>query len=146
MSKPPSAIQKLTQLLLTHESARLDSANGDVDRAVQACQKLREPLTKLAGTAGFSSLLSRALALSKRQAPALNGLQVEADGSLVGSNGVLQDVAVAKAERHGGEVLVAELLHLLVTLIGAPLTLSMVREAWPDVPAEHLTLRTEDNS
>ena len=36
----------------------------------------------------------------------------------------------------GAEVLVAELLGLLVTLIGETLTLSLVREAWPDASIE----------
>ena len=132
MSTTPPAIQNLARQLLAGELARVESSHGDADQAVLACEKLRVPLTKLIGAAGFSSLLSRALALAKRQAPSLEGLRVGSDGLLTGFNEVRQDSGAAEAARDWGVVLVAELLGLLVTLIGQPLTLSLVREAWPD--------------
>ena len=42
--------------------------------------------------------------------------------------------------RGGSELLIGELIGLLITFIGEPLTLSLVREAWPDVSIETLTL------
>ena len=67
----------------TTPAAHVESSNDDADQVVRACEKLRVPLTRLAGTTGFSSLLSRALALAMRQAPSLERLRVEADGSQV---------------------------------------------------------------
>ncbi|MDB5353630.1 MAG: hypothetical protein JWN24_83 [Phycisphaerales bacterium] len=144
MSTPPPTIQNLARHLLAGGPAHVESSNGDVTQAARACEKLRAPLTKLAGTAGFSSLLSRALALARRQTPSLQGLRVEADGSLAGINDIQQDADPAEAARHGGVILVAELLNLLVTFIGEPLTLRLVREAWPDASMEVMTLNTEE--
>ena len=149
MSTTPPAIQNLARQLLAGEPASVESSHGDADQAVRACEKLRAPLTKLIGAAGFASLLSRALALARRQAPALKGLRVGADGLLTGFNEVQQDSgaaeAAADAGRHWGAVLVAELLGLLVTFIGEPLTMSLVREAWSDASIESMTLSSEEN-
>lgn len=144
MSTTAPAIQNLARRLVASELARVSLSLGDADQAVRACEKLRVPLTRLAGAAGFSSLLSRALVLAKRQAPSLEGLRVEADGSLGGFTEGQHDSGAAEAARHGGVVLVAELLGLLVTFIGQPLTLSLVREAWPDVFVETITPSSEE--
>ena len=99
---------------------------------------MRVPLTTLIGAAGFSSLLARALSQARRQAPSLEGLQVQLDGSLVGFDTAQRDMS------DGGAILVAELLGLLVTFIGQPLTLNLVREAWPDATVETMTLSSEE--
>ena len=143
MSTSHPGIQNLVRKLLASEPAGLGSSHGDAGPAVRACEKLRVPLTKLIGGAGFSSLLSRALALAKRQAPWLEALRVEADGSLSGFNNQ-QDSGAADTARHGGEVLVVELLGLLVTFIGWSLMLSLVREAWPDAAVDTMIPDTEE--
>jgi hypothetical protein len=144
MSSTSPAIRDLAERLLASEPARAASNNGDADLAVRACERLRAPLTKLAGSAGFSSLLSRALALAKRQAPALDALYVAPDGSLLGSDELHDALEIAEAGRQGTVILLAEFLALLVTFIGAPLMLSLVREAWPEASSEILSLRTEE--
>ena len=144
MSTTPPAIQNLARRLLASEPARVGSSHGDADQAVLACERLRVPLTKLVGTAAFASLLTRALALASRQAPSLQGLRVGADGLLTGFNEVQQDSGTVEPARDWGAVLVTELLGLLVTLIGQPLTLNLVREAWPDASLETLTLSDEE--
>lgn len=126
-------IENLARQLLGRELASVEASHVDADHAVRACEKLRGPLTKLTGAAGFASLLSRAVTLAKRRAPALERLRVGADGTLGGCNEIQPDLDSADAARHGGVVLLAEMLGLLVTLIGEPLTLGLVREAWPDV-------------
>jgi hypothetical protein len=143
MSTPSPATQKLARQLLAGASAGAESS-GDAAQIVRTCEKLRAPLTKFAGTAGFASLLSRALALAKRQAPSLEGLWVLGDGTLMGFKEIPQDLAAADATRQGGIILVTELLGLLVMFIGEPLTLSLVREAWPDASIETLTSKTEE--
>lgn len=136
---------KLARRLLAGEAARAGWSHGDVEQAVRACENMRVPLTKLIGSAGFSSLLSRAVALAKRQAPWLEGLRVEADGSLAGLEELQPDSGAPEAARHGGAILVAELLGLLVTFIGQPLTLGLVHEAWPDASLETMTPGIEEN-
>jgi hypothetical protein len=98
---------------------------------VQVCEKLRLLLSKLAGAAGFQSLMSRALAMAKAEVPSLEAVQVRADGSLAGFDGGGQNQH-AGAIGQGGVVVVAQLLGLLVTFIGDSLTLRLVRDAWPD--------------
>ena len=113
---------------------------------MRACDKLRIPVTRLAGAAGFSSLLSRALTMAKRQVPELAGLRVSADGSLERFQEISRDRNTVEAVRPGGAVLLAELLGLLVTLIGKPLTLSLVSEAWPNMALETMAPNTAGNN
>jgi hypothetical protein len=126
----PEIYSLARRLLADSEPEHAESSHEHADQVVRTCEKLRVPLTKFTGNAGFVSLLSRALVLAKRQVPELKGLRVAADGSLEGYQNISPDLALV---RHGGEVLLAELLNLLVTLIGLSLTLSLVSEAWPDV-------------
>ena len=91
----------------------------------QVCDKLRRPLTTLAGAAGFRSLLARALTLAKRESPVLGAWEVEANGSLLVLNG---------EAAQSGEVLIAHLIGLMITFIGEALTLQLVRDVWQDLP------------
>jgi len=122
--------------LVAGVSAQADSSGRDAIQVVRACERLRIPLIRLAGTGGFSSLLCRALAMAQRQVPGLAGLRVGADGSLEGFEEISRDEDAAEAARRGGVVLLAELLGLLFVLIGEPLTLILVSEIWPEVSLE----------
>jgi hypothetical protein len=90
--------------------------------------RLRLPLSKLAGIAGFRSLMSRALVMAKAELPSLVSISVLEDGSLKKLDCPEQD----RMDDGKGEIVVlAHLLGLLVTFIGEPLTLQLVRDAWP---------------
>jgi hypothetical protein len=93
-------------------------------------EKLRHPLSTLVGTAGFRSLLMRALTLAKREAPILDGVQVKDDGSL--------EVLTGEA-MEAGEVLIAHFIGLLETFIGEVLTLRLLHDVWPDLPIFDIT-------
>ena len=98
---------------------------------MRVCEKLRISLTRFVGADGFTALLRRALALARADVPSLQTVKVTADGRLEG----LEEFA-ADSENAGVEAataITAHLLGLLVTFIGEPLTLRLVREAWPDV-------------
>ncbi len=75
-----------------------------------------------------SRLIRATLALARAEVPALQRIEVKPDCSIFeqlaadSSNGAT-DAAVA---------IIAHLLGLLVTFIGAPLTVRLVGEAWPD--------------
>jgi len=87
-------------------------------------------LSKLTGAAGFHALLSRALSLARQEAAWLSGLEITPQGSLTFRPEV--EALVAKDEvTEGGAALVAELLGLLITLIGETLTLRLLRDVWP---------------
>ncbi len=134
MSAFPSGMGELTRRLLAFEAEHAPRSDGHVDEAVQVCDKLRGPLSKLAGVFGFTTLLSRALALAKREVPSLQAVKVRPDGSLEGWVKAGRDRDQDEGSMAtGGEVLVARLLGLLVTFIGEALTLRLVHEAWPDL-------------
>ena len=96
------------------------------------CEKLRGPLGKLMGVGGFRSLLARSLALAGAEVPWLGTLQIKADGSLEGLNE--SEVKLDwSATAEGEVVLVAQLLGLLVTFIGAGLTQRLLHDVWPEL-------------
>jgi hypothetical protein len=143
MSTTSPEIQDLARRLLAFEAAHENSSDGRVDVAVQVIEELRTHLIRLTGVDGFRSLLSRALTLAKARVPSLNMVQVSADGSLEGFD-VIERSQEAGAAVQAGIVLVANLLELLVTFIGAPLTLRLVRDKWPDASMDGADLRTEE--
>jgi hypothetical protein len=94
-------------------------------------------LAKLTGKAGFHALLARALALAGAEVPRLCAVTIKADGSLeeLGQPG---PQAAQKKNADRSVVLPAQLLGLLGAFIGEHLTLSLVRETWPDLAAGDL--------
>ena len=96
-------------------------------------EKLRLHLTTLMGNVGFRALLSRALALASAEVPWLHVVHVKADGSFGGLDELGTQVGPEKIAE-GSVVLHAQLLGLLVALIGGSLTLRLVREMWPKIP------------
>ncbi|HEX5444639.1 MAG TPA: hypothetical protein VFW87_12445 [Pirellulales bacterium] len=131
--------------LLAFEASRGASCDAHADQAIRVCEGLRAPLSKLAGPASYRALVSRALALAKAEAPALGLLRVGADDQLEGFEQLEQHPDAGVAEQ-GGVALVAHLLGLLVTLIGEPLTLSLVHGAWPDAALAGINSQIEAKS
>ena len=122
-------MRALAERLIAFE-ARGNNAFGTNSRAAfgGVVEKLRPPLASLTGGAGFRSLLSRALALVKDDVRWLRAVHVKPDGSLECPDLTQLD----KGEIARGEVaLIAQLLALLVTFIGEPLTLRLVEDVWP---------------
>ena len=127
---PPVSLQ-LARRLLTYEAAVSKNSESTESAAWRVCEKLRQPLCSLAGVAGFRSLLSRALALARAEAPSLGAVQVGADGSLKGLDDLepQNDENLSKA---GGAILIAQLLGLLLTFVGEGITLRLVQNVWPE--------------
>ena len=143
MSTASPRIQDLARRLLSFEAAHDNSSDARVDVAVQVIEELRVRLIRLAGVDGFRSLLSRALAQAKAEVASLNMVHVRPDGSLEGFDGIEQSKEAGVAGQ-AGIILVAHLLELLVTFIGAPLTLRLVRDKWPDASMDGSDLRAEE--
>jgi len=143
MSTASPQNRELARRLIGFEAARASSSDAPVDAAVLVIGELRLRLTRLAGVEGFRSLLSRALTLSKAEVPSLNIVRISSDGSLEGFDGI-EGSEEAGAATQAGIVLVAHLLELLVTFIGAPLTLRLLRDKWPDASMDGVDLRTEE--
>ena len=125
--------------LTAHEAAVSRSADKGVSAAFAVPDKMRIPLATLMGNGGHRALLMRTLALAGSEVIWLKNSRVAADGSLegpappapVGSEEVLK----------GGIVLAAQLIGLLVAFIGERLTLQLVREVWPKIPARDLKFK-----
>jgi hypothetical protein len=126
MSTPPPVTRDFARRLIALESARGGPPGPPAGGAARVCDRLRAPLARLAGAAGYRALLSRALALAKAEVASLSSVQVGVDGSLEGFGGAGGD---------DGAAVVAHLLGLLATLIGEPLTRHLVLDAWPDAAA-----------
>jgi hypothetical protein len=127
MDKPAASMRDLARRLL---AASRTASDPQVPEAVLVNERLRIYLTQIAGADGFASLLRRALALASAEVPALRSTRVSADGHLEGF-----ELLAGHAGSVGDEAAVAitaHLLGLLVTFIGEPLTLKLVREAWPE--------------
>lgn len=121
-------MQDMARRLLAFEAAHAP-AGGPPGDAVRAWDRLRAPLVRLAGVAGYRSLVARALALAAAEAACLGPVRTREDGSLEGFDASAMDGGAEAA-------IVAQLLGLLVTFIGEPLTRQLVREAWPDAPLD----------
>ena len=127
--------RELAQRLLAYEAGVSSAALPNTPAACRVCDKLRRPLTTLAGAAGFRSLLARALTLAKQESPALGAWEVKADGSLEGMNGEVTP---------SGAVLIAHLVGLMITFIGESLTLRLLHDVWPDLPDANVTFERNE--
>ncbi len=138
MNSATPAIRELARRLIALEAAHGANSTASGRESARACEKLQVPLARLAGAAGYRSLISRAIAVAKAEFPALDPVQVRMDGSLEG----LEEIA-QKDVQAGTSVLI-QLLSLLVTFIGEPLTRVLVRDAWPDATVEKTDLQVEE--
>jgi hypothetical protein len=69
--------------------------------------------------------------MAKAEVPSLVSVQVGDDGSLVGLNAPEHNQE-SEGSDEAGVVVVAQLLGLLVTFIGEPLTVRLVRDVWSE--------------
>jgi hypothetical protein len=125
----PNARETATQLL-AYETGAGEPPDASFLPAIRVCEKLRRPICTLAGSTGFNALLGRALNLAKAQDPQLAGTRVQLDGSLEGFN-----EPRIHEDGPAGLVLIEQLLSLIHAFIGQDLTLRLMAEVWPDLPA-----------
>jgi hypothetical protein len=138
MSKASPAMLNLAQRLLAIEVKHVHGIDHEVECVVNVLSKLRQPLTKFAGPVGYSSLLSRALALAKAQLPELQMISIQADGSVTGFQNPEQYAA--------GVEIVAQLLALLAIFIGESLMVTLLLDAWPSESFDKVDLSSEVKS
>ena len=129
MDAPSSSMRDLARRLL---AASRSASDPHVHEAVVVIEKLRIILTKFAGAEGFASLLRRALKLTSADVPALQSVKIGTDGRLEGFEQIVADKGTGAAGDEAAVAITAHLLDLLVTFIGEPLTLTLVRAAWPN--------------
>ena len=100
-----------------------------------AIEKLRISLTRFAGADGFVSLLRRALVLARAEVPSLESVKIGPDGHLEGFEPIADS---ANAGVEAAIAIIVQLLGLLDSFIGEPLTRRLLREAWPDITLNEL--------
>jgi hypothetical protein len=125
-------MRNLVRSLIAAERRKSDSQDTDARAAFRVCEKLRQSISALAGVVGFRTLLTRAVALAKADAPWLAQLKIEPSGSLSIPDSVDRDTDESAAAK-GGEALVAQVLELLATFIGEALTRRIVQQIWPKI-------------
>lgn len=92
------------------------------------------------GDGGHRALLMRSLALAGAEVRWLREIGVGIDGSLEGLDSIREPITPDDA-LNGGVVLVAHLIGLLVAFIGERLTLQILGEVWPKMPAKDLNFK-----
>jgi hypothetical protein len=130
MDTPSSTIRDLARRVLAIEAASQSATDAVAHEAVRVNEKVRDSVTRVAGSDGFTTLLRRALALARADVPTLETVKLKPDGSLAGLEGLAVDATNGVPE--AAVAITTHLLGLLVTFIGQPLTLRLVRDAWPD--------------
>jgi hypothetical protein len=143
MDAPSSSMRDLARRLL---AASQSASDPHVHEAVAVIEKLRIILTRFAGAEGFASLLRRALLLTSADVPSLQSVKIGADGRLEGFEQRAGDKSTGVAGDEAGVAITAHVLELLVTFIGERLTLTLVREAWPDISMAEEHSRIEAHS
>lgn len=126
---PHPKTRDFARRLLVYEAAAGNSSASNIPAVFLVSEKLRRPLSTLAGVIGFRSLVARALTLAKSEVHSLNTVRVNPDGSLEGLSELHSDETA-----EAGVMLIAQLLGLLSTLIGESLTLRLVQDVWPNLP------------
>ncbi|MBC8087185.1 MAG: hypothetical protein H7Z40_07940 [Phycisphaerae bacterium] len=121
-----------------------EDGSGSVEQAVtNVTERLRLALTKFAGADSFASLLRRSVMLASAEVPALRAVKLGANGRLTGLDDAITDAAGADA---AALAISTNLLELLNTFIGTPLTIKLIHTAWPDITFDTHQAGTEDEA
>lgn len=142
------SVQGLAHKLLLLERSTIASGLTDIQLSLSVCAKLQIPLTRFAGPVGFSSLLSRALALASVDSQSLQNIYLGPDGVLRFSeaSNTMPTLKHADANLNEGSLLIAHLLALIKTFIGEHLMITLLCDAWPNVSFDKVELDIEEKS
>jgi hypothetical protein len=138
-------MRDLAQRLMACEANASNTSESAELIILRVYEKLRKSLGEFAGSAAFRSLASRALAMARSEIPSLQAVQVAEDGALKGlgyglGHGLSEfgPQIHFEEDRHGeqpigddGIAVIARLLGLLLIFVGEPITLRLLRNAWP---------------
>jgi hypothetical protein len=139
MSKASSQMRRFARRLMAYETTlRSEFPEGAGRATFQVIDELRPQLVNLMGIDGLRGFLSRAIALGSEEVRWLRAVHVKADGALEGFE---EHAQLAPGQFAEGKVaLLAQLLGMLVALIGVRLTLRLVLDVWPKLSLGDLNL------
>jgi hypothetical protein len=125
------AVDDLVRRLLEHEAGGASDTDSLAAAAERACHKLSGELETLVGRGGVCALFGRAAGLSKREFPYLANIRLQPDAPLSfdALRESLRGRDAAEVEA-ASALLLANLLGLLVNLLGEDLGLRPVRSVW----------------
>jgi hypothetical protein len=126
----------IAERLINYETPRNDSSKTKGIAPFRVTERLRPHLATLMGHGGFRALLARALALARTEVSWLRAVEVNTDGTLDGLDKLQARLKPADF-LEGRVVLLAQLLGLLVAMIGPGLTSRLVGEVWPQLAADN---------
>ncbi len=134
---PPPMMRDWARHLLAAESVASASSEQTEPAALLVYEKLRRQLCAPVGVDGFRALAARALARAKSEAPGLSTVQLTAEGCLRGL-GELESQTDPGKNGEVGVVLIAHLLGLFLTFLGAATTRRLVEDVFPllEAPSE----------
>ncbi|MFZ3200573.1 MAG: hypothetical protein WA175_05425 [Candidatus Acidiferrales bacterium] len=141
----PNNLRFSTNLPLRHFAQRLVAYEAVGGNAIEArvsaegrpavlfavYEKLCEPLATLMGTAGLRVMVTRALREGKQEVPWLGALLINTDGFIESAEETAQ--LDNKEILEGEAIFVSKLFGLLITFIGATVTLHLVQGLWSGV-------------
>jgi len=136
-------MRDLAQRLLAYEADADKSSRPMESVTLRTYEKLRQCLVAFAGEAGFQSIAARALMIAQVEVPSLCAVQVTANGTLQRLDDVEPQTKIDKDQSgyqksgedppsEEGTILIACVLGLLLIFLGEALTLSLLRNEWPD--------------
>lgn len=126
------ALDELVRRLVRQEAGGSADPESLAAAVEGACRKLSGELETLVGRDGVAALIGRAVNLAKREFPFLGAVRLEPDApvALGGLRESLQGRDRAEAEA-ASVALLANLLGVLVNLLGEELGLRPVWNVWP---------------
>jgi hypothetical protein len=126
------AVDDLVRRLLEHEAGGARDADSLASAVERTCHMLSRELESLVGRGGVCALFGRAVGLSRREFPYLATIRPEPDVPLAfdALRESLRGRGAAEVEAAGTSLL-ANLLEVLVSLLGEDLGLRPVMSVWP---------------
>ena len=127
---PSPMMRDWARHLLASEAVAITASERTDPATLLVYEKLRRQLRGPVGVDGFHALASRALTLAKSEAPKLSAVQLTAEGSLSGLGEPHSQTDPAQ-DGEIGVVLIAHLLGLFLTFLGAATTRRLVQDVFP---------------
>jgi hypothetical protein len=142
MAQPPPEVLDLAHRLLRHETGGSPDAESSAAAVDAACGRFKQ-LDDVLGAGGVAALMGRALHLAKREWPLLAAASFDPESSSCFTGlaaalaGGTDEEAAAAAES-----VLAQMLGLLVVLLGEELGLQPVRKLWPRLASSPTEIRS----
>lgn len=123
---PPSMISDWARKLIAAEA---DATTAQNELAtLRVYERLRLQFRAPVGVDAFQALASRALYVARSQFPILSAVSITANGDLRGF-GEVEVPLNSSEEREVGIILIAQMLRLLLTLLGETATVRLIEDA-----------------